>query len=367
MRCTARTSASIQARALTFRLAWPAAPYHGRVDVNAFSRELETRLKALPGVEEAGAISHLPFDNISNWAGRYLTESTAANEMATRFADVRAVSPGMLRSLGVTLVEGRWFTEADDERQSLVSIVDERLAALAWPGRSAIGQRLRVGMYADRTVVAGWTTVVGVVRHMRHRRPDAEAQEQIYVPFRQSLPPTMAYVVRTAADPARLSSEVRRVVASLDGLLPPYDIQPLAAYVARATSARRFTALLFSLFALLTLVLACVGLAGLISHSVAVRQREFGIRLALGATPAGVRSKVLTEALGVAAAGLGAGLVASILAANAMRALLFGVGPVDAVSYAGAIAVLGLAGAAACWWPARRASRVNPMDALRSE
>jgi predicted permease len=353
-------------RALTFRLALPAARYPHSADVNAFSRELETRLRALPGVQHVGAINHLPFD-AGNSASKYFTENSDRDLALARAADARYVSPGILPSLGIRLVEGRWFTEDDDTDRQPVVVVDERLAARAWPGQHAVGQRLHLPLLIEREVRTDWTTVIGVVRHVRHRTPDAEVQEQVYLSSRQNLPDPMAYIVRTGADPASLTAEMRDVVAGLDGLLPAYDIRPLETYVASVMSARSFTTVLIASFALLALALASVGLAGVVSHSVASRQREFGIRLAVGATPAHVRSKVLAEAFLLVGSGVGLGILGAGVAANGMRSLFFGVGLSDWLSYGTAIALLGLTGAGASWWPARRAMRVNPVEALRSE
>ena len=361
------TGFETDARALTFRLSLPPSRYSTSAEVNAFSRELEARLAALPGIERVGAISHLPFDTLGNWSSKYFPEGPGQNLSVARLADTRAVTPSTLQTLGIQLVEGRWFTEDDDRDSRHVVVVDERLAARTWPGRSAVGQRIHVPFLIDRQVHTTWAIVVGVVKHMRHRTPDAEVQEQLYFPFRQNLRNPMGYVLRTSMDPSAIGADVRRVVASLDPLLPTYEMAPLDYYVARALSARRFTAVLIASFAFLALALAGVGLAGLVAYSVASRHREFGIRLALGATPARVRGRVLTEGLLLVIAGIGLGLLGAGIAARGIRTLLFGVAPSDPTSYLGAVLILALTGVAASWWPARRAMRVNPVQALRSE
>jgi putative ABC transport system permease protein len=360
------TGFDLDASALTFRLALPAARYPTGAEVNAFSRELELRLRAVPGVQHVGAISQLPFDD-GNLASKYFTETSERNLALARAADTRYVSPGALPALGLRLVAGRWFTEADDRRSTPSVVVDERLARLAWPDGRAIGQRLHLPLLIDRRVTTMWTTVIGIVRHVRHRTLDADGQEQVYLTYRQNLRDPMAYVVRASSDPALVAAAVRSTVSGLDGLLPAYDIAPLQSRVERATSGRRFTALLIASFAFLALALAAVGLAGLVSYSVASRLREFGIRLALGSTPGGLRVRVLREAFVLVGGGLVLGIASAAAAAAAMRSLLFGVGPADAISYGGAILLLSAIALAATWSQARRASAVNPADALRAE
>jgi putative ABC transport system permease protein len=360
----------LDTHALTFRVVWPAHRYSTGNEVNAFDRALADRLRALPGVEAVGSISHMPFDPGGSMSGKYVTqaEDTPEGQAAARFADLRVVSPELLEMLGARLVSGRWFTEDDGRGGALVSIVDERLAARAWPGQPAVGQRLRLPLELDRRIGAHWTTVVGVVRHVRFRTLDAEVQEQAYVPARQTLRTgATAYVVRTRSDPSNLSAALSRAVSDLDALLPPYDVRPLRTYVEHAVSARRFTVLLASSFAFLALILAAVGLAGLMSYSVTSRAREFGVRLALGATPRGVQRLVLTEALLLVSTGITIGVLAATGAAQAIRALLFGVSPLDVTSYAGAMVLVVLAGLIASWWPARRAGQVNPVVALRAD
>ena len=360
----------VNVRALTFRLAWPSARYPSGAEANAFSRDLESRLLGRPGVEQVGTISQLPFDTTPATSGKYLTqaEDTPSGQASARFASMRVVSPSTLPMLGVRLVAGRWFNESDDRNAPPVSIVDETLAARAWPGQPAVGQRLRLPIELDRQVAAVWTTVIGVVGHARFRTLDADGPEQAYISARQThrQGPT-TYVVTTALDPTQLSAEVPRAVAEIDPLLPTYDIRPYHTYVARGTATRQFTSVLTSSFAFLTLALAAIGLLALVSYSVASRRREFGVRLALGATGGMLQRMVLAEATTLVGAGIGIGLVIALAASNALRALLFNVSPTDVASYAGSTLLLVLVGIAASWWPARRAAGVNPADALRAD
>ncbi len=350
---------------LTFRLALPGNRYRTQESLDAFARQLETRLAALPGVSHAGAISHLPFDNIPNWSTTYLTEA-GSDESRARRADSRAVSPGAFQAIGARIVEGRDFTEDDDEDSALVAIVDERLARLAWPGASAIGQRLATDpRVTGRPTV--WVTVVGVVRHLRHLSLLEEVREQVYFPVRQAHRNPMAWMIRTNTDPASLSGAIRATVAALDPQLPVFDVRPLSEYVAGARATQRFTMLLAIVFAALAVMLASVGVYGVIQYGVARRQPELALRVALGAGQASLMGLVVGEGLRLALAGLAIGVAAACAATPAMRSQLFGVTPWDPVSFLVAVPVLAGVALAASAVPAWRATRVNPADGLRSD
>jgi len=347
---------------LTFRVAVPFQRYRPPAAFNAFSRELQRVLGAVPGVTGVGAISHLPYDDLPNWGGGYALE-TATTTSAAPNADYRTVTPGLLETLGVRLVEGRFFTEAD---QTPVVIVDDRLAQRLWPGRSALNQRLLVdpGSNGSPTVKA---TVVGVVSHLRLRSLVADLTEQVFFPERLVPRNPMAYVVRGDRDAPSLAADVRKAIASLDARLPIYDVRPLDGYVEGARATRRFTMQLAAAFALVALALACVGVYGVLAYSVARRRHEFGVRLALGAEPRRVVVDVMREGLRLAAIGSVVGVAGALAASRLLETQLYGVRPHDPVSYAGTIAVLAVAAAIACWIPARRATSVSPMDALRTE
>jgi putative ABC transport system permease protein len=319
----------------------------------------------LPGVTAVAAVSHLPFDHIPNWGGPYLS-SPGADESTAPMADYRAVTPGFFAAVGAHVVAGRNFEESDDTTGQPVVIVDERLARLAWPNESAIGKRLAVDPQSSGHP-ATRVTVVGVVRHLRHRSLTTEVREQVYFPQRQINRNPAAYVVRASTDPAALAGPIRAILARLDPALPISEVRPLAEYLTAARGAQRFTMILAGAFAAVALLLACVGLYGVVAYSVAQRRKEFGVRLALGALPRQVRALVLREGAGVAAVGLVLGIPAAWLAARLLRSQLFGVTPRDATSYAIAVGVLGLAAMLASWFAARRATAASPLEVLRAD
>jgi predicted permease len=348
---------------LTFKVALSGPKYRTPDVAHAFGRALREKLSTLPGVVATGAISHLPYDEVPNWGGPYLPEGkTDRNE--ARVADTRAVMPGYFEAVGATLIDGRLFSEADTARAQPVAIVDQRLAERTWPGQSAIGKRI----LADPSTSGDantMVTVIGVIEHIRHRRPTEETNEQIYFPWTQAFRNPMAYVVRAGGDPSTLSAAVRDAVRSLDPQLPVAALRPMTSYVDNARAVRRFTALLAASFAAVALLLSCIGVYGVTSYAVALRRPEFGIRVALGARRTEVMRLVFREAVGLVAIGGVIGAIASVAAAHMMRTQLYGITPWDPVSYAVALPTIAAAALAACWIPARRATSINALDAIR--
>ena len=301
---------------LTFRLAVPDR-YGSPEAFNAFAGELQQRLAALPGVTGVGAISHLPYDDMPNWSLLYAAQAPIPPDAPS--VDARAISTGLLETLGVPLLEGRFFSDDDDAAANLVAIVDERLARDLWPGRSAVGQQLSTsvaGMNAGIPSPAR-VTVVGVVRHLRLRSLIEELRPQIFFPWRIAQRNPTAFVLATTRDPAALAAEARAVVRSLDGRVAIYDVRPLRGYLDDARSARRFTMLLAAAFALLALVLTTVGVYAVLAYAVAQRRQEIGIRGALGASAGDLVRGVLREGVGLSLAGCAAGL--ALAAAGARR------------------------------------------------
>ena len=350
---------------LSFRVALPSPRYPNQAAFNAFSRRLQDALAELPGVTAAASISHAPYDHVPNWGGPYVAAQGADPSTAPQ-ADYRALSPGALEMLGVRLRGGRTFTETDAETTAAVVIVDEHLADKTWPGETAVGRRIAV----DPAVTgepATWATVVGVVRHVRHRSPVEDVREQVYFPGRQTPRNPSVYLLKTAGDPAALVPAVREVVRSLDAALPLYDVRPLSAYVREARALRGFTAQLAVLFAAAALLLAIVGVYGMVAYAVTERRRELGVRVALGAGTRQVLRLVLAESAWLTAGGVGLGLVGASLGARALETQLVGIAPWDPVSLAAAVGLLVVAALVASALPARRALATQPAVVLRED
>jgi len=291
---------------------------------------------------------------------------TAVDRTAGLTIDYRTVTPPLFDALGVRLLEGRGFTDADADPRNPVIIVDDRVARRMFPGRSAVNGHVLVDPGSNGTPGLK-ATIVGVVPHLHVRTLVTDTTEQIFFPEAEVLRNPMAYVVRADRDPAALTADIRTALAALDPKLPIYDARTLDSYVDGARAARRFTMELAAAFAGVALALACLGVYGVIAYSVARRRHEFGVRLALGAEPGRVIGEVMREGLALALAGSIAGIAAALLASRWLEAQLYGVRPYDPISYTGTVLVLAVAAAIACWIPARRATAVSPMEALRAE
>jgi putative ABC transport system permease protein len=350
---------------ITFRLAVPFARYRPPAASNALGGQIREALAGLPGVTGVGAISHLPYDDLPNWGGPYLS-AAGADDSTAPSADYRAVTPGFFDTVGATLVEGRWITAQDSNGSQAVAVVDDLLAHRAWPGQSPIGRTLLVdpGSSGHPTIPV---TIVGVVKHLRVRSLVEDLTEQVYFSADQVLRNPLAYVVRTTGDPSAFVPSIRAAIARIDGQLPISDVRPLANYLHEAAAGRRFTMILAACFAGVAILLACVGVAGIMGYTVARRRGEFGVRLALGARPSQIVQGVLGEGAMLAGVGLAAGAVAALGTARLLRAQLFGVTPGDPLTYAIVLGTMAVVLAVACWLPARKATGVSPLDALRAE
>jgi predicted permease len=325
-----------------------------------FVRELLEKVAALPGVTGAGAFSHLPYDDLPNWGLPYSLESPIPPDAP--FADARSISPGLLETLGAQLVEGRLFTGHDRDPKHPVVIVDDTLARLLWPGRSALGQTLYVNVGDSQQ-----PTVVGVIRHLRLRSLVEDLLPQIFVPWQLAQRNPMAFVVGTTGDPLAIAQAVRSAALSLDPRLAIYDVRPMADYVESARATRRFTVLIAAVFAATALALTCVGVYGVLAYSVAHRRHEFGVRRALGADAGRLMRGVLREGLTFAVAGCAAGVAGALVAGRLLHTQLYAIRPHDPISFGASIALIVAGALVACAVPAYRAIAVNPMEALRTE
>jgi putative ABC transport system permease protein len=351
------------ANRLTLKIALPESRYQDAAALATADRELRRRLAAIPGVRGAAAISHLPYDTLPNWALRFAPDGTTSRDGEGQgSADTRTVTPGLLETLGVQVVEGRTFTEDDGPPVPRV-VIDDMLARRLWPGQSAVGRTFLIGQAVpDRRV-----TVVGVVRHLRQRSLVEDLTPQIFLPYRLWQRSPMAYVVHADRDPATLAVDARAAVAAVDPRLPLADVRPLAAFVDAARATRRFTMQLAAAFAAAALALTCLGVYGVLAYAVEVRQRDIGVRRALGADTRQVVGEVLREGLGLALAGAAGGLAVAAVSATLLRGLLYGVEPRDPVSFGVGVALVVAGAVLACAVPAWRAAAISPMEALRGE
>jgi len=351
---------------LTMRMMLPFETYQKPAQRSAFYRQALERIQSAPGVETVSATSRIPLSQ-SGTSGTISGENSAVgpNDLPVE-AEWRWITPDYFKAMATTLLEGRAFTEADTEGAPLVAIVDESFARRYYPNDNPVGKRIKRGKL-DST--RPWMTIIGVVRHVQSRRLDATSGVQVYFPFYQD--PTaynMSLVIRTsAADPLALSATVRAAIQSLDANQPVFDVFTLRQIVGDSLSQRRFAMLLMGLFATVALLLAGVGLYGVMAYAVTQRTHEIGIRMALGAESRDVLRLVVKQGMMLALIGVGIGLVASVALTRLLISLLFEVSATDPVTFA-AIALL-LTGVAmlACYIPARRATKVDPMVALRYE
>jgi putative ABC transport system permease protein len=345
---------------LAVQLVLPRARYDSAAKILSFHARVRERLGAIPGVATVGGADPLPMSG-SGWSGSfYVEELRAAPEQAEQHAEYAVALPGYFRAMGIPILDGRDFTDADAAGAPLAVIVDERLAAKYWPGRSAIGKRINPNRRQGT-----WATIVGVVRHVHNAGPRHEGEPQIYVSMLEHIQHPFTYVLRTTAEPRAIAGAVRREIAAVDPDLPIARIMTMAELESRALARERFNALLLGIFAVTALVLAAVGLYGVMAYLVNQRTAEIGVRLALGGSPRDVVRLVISEGMAMAAAGILIGGAASLALSNVLRGLLYGVAAVDPPTYAAIGFVLALVALVASAIPARRAARVDPSASLR--
>jgi putative ABC transport system permease protein len=320
-------------------------------------------LLAIPGVVQVGQVSRLPLSGSGTLQPFAYNEATARNwESVT--ADERIVSEDFFQAIDARLVAGRWFDRRDEAGAPPVAIVDESLARLAWPGESPIGRRLQVQPTGSPDP---YVEIVGVVEHQRINDLTRATLPQIYWPLGQSAPATVAYVVETSMEPVALSTSVRQAVAELDKDLPVSRLEPMSGYVAANAAPRRFSLILMAVLGGIALLLAAIGVFGVISYSVGQRTREFGIRLALGENPRRTRFSVIAGAMRVVVPSIAVGLAGSLAGSRWIAGLLYAVRPADPTTFICIAGLLALVALLACYLPARRATRVDPAHALRAE
>jgi putative ABC transport system permease protein len=349
---------------LTLRVTLWGSQYRQGGQAVAFYHQLQERLAALPGVVSASATSGIMLPKLAN-SGLFTIENRPRdpNELALELP-IDRVQPNYFQTMGVPLVKGRPFTEADTRDTPMVAIVNETFVKRYFPNDEPIGKRFTFGGGGPN---ARWITIVGVVRDTKRQGVDQPVRIESWMPLAQRPSGSMEIVLRTTGDPLALSNAVREAVWSLDRNLPIPTIQTVEHILSQRVAQQRLNMLLLVLFASIALILAAVGIYGVMSYAVTQRTNEIGIRMALGAQARDVLRMVIWRGMALALIGVALGLAAALALTRVMKNLLFDVSTTDPVTFA-AIPVL-LTGVAfiACWIPARRATKVDPLDALRYE
>jgi predicted permease len=340
--------------------------YPERSQMLSFYRRLLEQARSIPGVEAAAIATHLPFSGQS-WGNRYEVQGRPAPAGEQYVASVRPVSPGYFTALGIALPLGRPFQDADADSAPPVAIVNQNVARRFWPNESPIGRRIQVD--------GPWRTIVGVAADIKPGRLDAPAEPEVYVPYEQLDAALMKFVGRGVTlvarsgslDTASLAAGLRASVRSSDQAMSIRELRGMSELIAGTMEQPRFRARLLGVFSALALLLASVGIYGVISYSVQQRVQEIGVRVALGASSRNIVAMVVRDATWLAVAGVAAGIAGALAAGRSLTTLLFGVKPYDPPTLAAVAALLLFIALVAALIPARRASQVDAVTSLRNE
>ncbi len=345
---------------LTAQVALPPKKYDQPEKIAAFHDAVVARLAAAPGIIVAGATDSLPFSGNDSSASYSSPDIVVPPDAAQPHAMVRFADPGCRRALGLTLLQGRWFDDTDTAAARPVAVVDRTLVDRYWKGRDPLGKRIQQNGKL-------WS-IVGVVAKVKVRTLEENSdKEAIYYPLAQSPQSALMFVARTQGDPAPLASAMREAVHAADPNLPVFDVRTMSQRMNDAAQPRRAPMILLSVFSGLAIVLAMLGVYGVLAYSVAQRTTEFGVRMALGASPGQIATLVLRTGFLLIAGGIASGLAGYLALSRLVASLLYATDSTDPITLAAAPVALGLVALAACLLPALRATRVEPMAALRQE
>ncbi len=353
-------------RLLSVAVGTPENRYPKPRDWRAFYQDLLARVRALPGVASAAVVMLRPLWGTVGMDWRFTVEGQSEQD-ASRNPTVmmETVSADYFRTMRIPVLRGRVFTDGDAEGQPGVVVLGESMARRCWPGEDPIGKRLKIPL-PDTEYDSKWLTVVGVVGDARYREL-RNGRLDLYMSYLQANHRMLHLMARTRGEPTSIAPGIRAAVSAIDRGLPVDDVMPMTRVVEEALGGPRFAARVFGAFAVVAALLAALGLYGLLAYSVTRRTREIGVRVALGARPVDVSRLVLGEGMAVALFGIAIGVGAAVAGARLLRALLFGVDPVDPLTFVAVPVLLAAVALSACVLPVRRASGVNPVDALRAE
>lgn len=349
---------------LTMQLSLPDFKYKDAPQRVNFYKQLIENVRSLPGVQTAGAVSVLPLSGGGS-SGSFRIEGRQVPQGQSAPHGARwAATPDYFKTMGIPIIRGRYFEDRDTADGPQVAIIDDALAQKYWPGEDPIGKRMTFQGGPNNPI---WREIVGIVGHVKHTDLEGESRAQYYLPHQQIPQPGMTLVIRTTADPNSLAGAVRGTIKALDTDLPVFRVRTMDQFVADSMAQRRFAMLLIGIFAGLALLLAAIGLYGVMAYSVTQRTHELGLRMALGAQRSDVLKLVVRQGMLLAGIGLGIGVICALLLSRLMKTLLYNVSATDPLIFVAIAAMLAAVALIACFFPAQRATKVDPMVALRYE
>jgi putative ABC transport system permease protein len=352
---------------LTLRVERSESKAQDLVSVAPFYQAVLERVQALPGVEAAGVVNAAPVITPGMRSAIVVEDKPDPPPGQPQLANNRVVSPDYFHTLGIPLLKGRPLSAQDNAQAPAVVLINQAMARRYWGGEDPVGKRFKIGARAANTP---WLTVVGVVGDIRQAGLDNASLPELYLPFTQGharwARPRVLFV-RTAGDPLGLAAAVKEQIWAVDKDQTIWAVRTMEELVARWLAPRRFNLWLLGVFAALALALASVGIYGVISYAVSQRAREIGVRMALGAQPRDILKLIVGQGLALTLGGVAVGLLASFALTRWMESLLFGVSATDPLTFAGVALLLTVVALLACYVPARRATKVDPLLALRSE
>jgi putative ABC transport system permease protein len=348
---------------MTARVILPDYRYSTPAKMAAFTRDLLPRLQSIPGVDSAAIVNYLPLSGWSGWQDFTIEGRPPVTGAAAPSSSFQAASEDYFRTMGIQVKAGRTFTPRDNDGAPRVAVVNQSLAQRYWPGQNPIGQRILVPTDSRPLTIE----IVGVVADIRANGLEEPAEAELYVPLAQNPAAILGMVLKSKVDPASLTGQLRAAVWSVDPEQPVTFEMPMRELTSESLAFRRAGMILAGAFGALALVLAAIGIFGVLSYSVSRRTREIGIRMALGASRAEVATRIMREGLVMTAAGIAIGLAAALALSRFMSSVLFEVKPGDPLTYIAVAVILLTVAALATLIPARRATGVDPLVALRAD